>query len=273
VSSIVQDAVAGLGRGEGPPDERPLTDQERQMVARLLSDPFAFPQTFKAWLIAFLESSDLSLPISSIQGLGSTLGIGGSGNTSFIQGLLPAGTIIGWSSARTPTGCVRCDGSAYSRTAYARLFKEIGTTWGAGDGVNTFNVPDLRRRMPIGAGSTGYGLGSNDNRAEGSRGPEHHHYFQDTASVSVNVSGSTGGVGDHSHGYAAPDTGNLKEGTGLAWNMAWATTHGATTGAGGAHSHSFSGSGSGSAAVSGDTTGGFDQDRPAFLAIHFIITT
>lgn len=50
-----------------------------------------------------------------------------------------------------------CDGSPYSRTTYATLFNTIGTTWGAGDGVNTFNVPDMRGRVPVGMG-TGTGL-------------------------------------------------------------------------------------------------------------------
>ena len=42
-----------------------------------------------------------------------------------------------------PTGWLRCDGSEYSRTTYARLFGKIGTTYGEGDGTTTFNVPDL----------------------------------------------------------------------------------------------------------------------------------
>lgn len=54
-------------------------------------------------------------------------------------------------------GFLACDGSAVSRTAYAALFAVIGTIWGAGDGATTFNVPDLRGRAPIGAG-TGTGL-------------------------------------------------------------------------------------------------------------------
>ena len=42
-----------------------------------------------------------------------------------------------------PTGWLRCDGSAYSRTTYAKLFAKIGTTYGAGNGSTTFNVPNL----------------------------------------------------------------------------------------------------------------------------------
>ncbi|MBW1279273.1 phage tail protein [Escherichia coli] len=43
-----------------------------------------------------------------------------------------------------PTGWLAADGSAVSRNIYARLFSRIGTTWGAGDGSTTFNLPDLR---------------------------------------------------------------------------------------------------------------------------------
>lgn len=56
-----------------------------------------------------------------------------------------------------PPGWLACDGSAVSRTTYANLFAVIGTTFGAGDGSTTFNVPDLRGRGPIGSG-TGTGL-------------------------------------------------------------------------------------------------------------------
>lgn len=50
-----------------------------------------------------------------------------------------------------PSGYLLCDGSAVSRTTYADLFAAIGTRWGAGDGSTTFNVPDMRSRVPMGA--------------------------------------------------------------------------------------------------------------------------
>lgn len=43
-----------------------------------------------------------------------------------------------------PSGYLECDGSAISRTSYPELFALIGTTFGAGDGSTTFNLPDLR---------------------------------------------------------------------------------------------------------------------------------
>jgi microcystin-dependent protein len=51
-----------------------------------------------------------------------------------------------------PAGWLLCDGAAYSRGQYQALFDAIGTTYGAGDGSSTFNVPDLRGRFPLGAG-------------------------------------------------------------------------------------------------------------------------
>lgn len=47
-----------------------------------------------------------------------------------------------------------CDGTAISRTTYADLFSKIGITYGAGDGVNTFNLPDMRECVPVGAGQS-----------------------------------------------------------------------------------------------------------------------
>lgn len=57
---------------------------------------------------------------------------------------LPLGTVISSASQTVPTGYLLCDGAALDRTVFADLFLAIGTFWGAGDGVNTFNIPDLR---------------------------------------------------------------------------------------------------------------------------------
>ncbi len=46
-----------------------------------------------------------------------------------------------------------CNGGAVSRTTYADLFAVIGTSFGAGDGSTTFNLPDLRNRTLWGASS------------------------------------------------------------------------------------------------------------------------
>jgi len=89
------------------------------------------------------------------------------GVTSSIQAQLnalevfPKGMIspFAGSSATVPTGWLLCDGTTKSRTTYAALFAVIGTTYGAGDGSTTFNLPDLLGRVPMGAGA-GTGLTS-----------------------------------------------------------------------------------------------------------------
>lgn len=56
----------------------------------------------------------------------------------------PAGAVVHFARNTAPSGWLKANGAAVSRTAYATLFAAIGTTFGAGDGFNTFNLPDLR---------------------------------------------------------------------------------------------------------------------------------
>jgi microcystin-dependent protein len=53
-----------------------------------------------------------------------------------------------------------CDGRAINRLAYATLFGIIGISFGPGDGVNTFNIPDYRGILPVGASAGGYAVGT-----------------------------------------------------------------------------------------------------------------
>lgn len=119
-----------------------------------------------------VNKSDATLPTASASTLGGVkVGDGlavDSGGTMSTAGptLVPIGTILDFAGATAPTGYLVCDGSAVSRTDYAALFEVIGTTWGGGDGSTTFNVPDLRGRAAIGAGTgtatdaTAHALGS-----------------------------------------------------------------------------------------------------------------
>ena len=56
----------------------------------------------------------------------------------------PPGQVATYAMTNCPSGWIKANGAAVSRTAYANLFTAIGTTWGAGDGSTTFNLPDLR---------------------------------------------------------------------------------------------------------------------------------
>lgn len=55
----------------------------------------------------------------------------------------PVGTVSAFAGASAPDGWLLCDGAFAGRTAKPGLFAAIGTTWGAGDGVSTFQLPDL----------------------------------------------------------------------------------------------------------------------------------
>lgn len=72
---------------------------------------------------------------------------------------MEAGIITTFAGSVPPAGWLPCDGSAVSRTDYATLFEVVGTTYGAGDGSTTFNLPDLRGRVVIGVSGT-HELGS-----------------------------------------------------------------------------------------------------------------
>ena len=65
---------------------------------------------------------------------------------------VPVGSIVMYAKGAgdEPTGWLLCDGQAVSRTTYAGLFGAIGTVYGVGDGSTTFNLPDMRGRMPLG---------------------------------------------------------------------------------------------------------------------------
>lgn len=65
------------------------------------------------------------------------------------------GTVLPFAGASAPNGWLLCYGQAVSRTDYAILFGIIGTTFGAGDGSTTFNLPDLRGRVPAGKDNMG----------------------------------------------------------------------------------------------------------------------
>lgn len=129
-----------------------------------------------------------------------------------------------WSARSAKTGWLKCEGQAISRTTYAVLFAEIGTTWGAGNGTTTFNVPDGKGRALIGVG-TGSGLtaralaasgGAETHTLTAAEIPAHSHpipvggaqtvsgastnYWQGTGPASgSDTSNNTGGGGAHNN--------------------------------------------------------------------------
>jgi microcystin-dependent protein len=214
---------------------------------------------------------------------------------------VPAGSVQMYAGSTIPTGWLLCDGAAVSRASNPALFTAIGTTYGSGDGSTTFNLPDMRSRMPIGAG-TGTGL---TNRTLGVAGggetkvinsanlPTHTHTINHdhpatssgTESADHTHSGSTSGVSaNHLHAvgfnFVARAAGSSafagSDGT-FTFSMnsgLQSADHGHPFGTGGrsaAHSHSTDlANFTGSSGDGGFTNTPLDVVNP-FLALNFII--
>ena len=121
----------------------------------------------------------------------------------------PTGSGIDWySPGAAPAGFLLCDGSAVNRTTYAALFAVLGTTWGGGDGVNTFNLPDTRGRVLVGFASGGHAdvatVGANDGAALASRTPKHNSTVQGAPGVGSLALPNHG----HAHSLTLPDHGH-----------------------------------------------------------------
>ena len=114
------------------------------------------------------NATKLSFKTAASAAAAETMALSSTGNLT-ISGLLtdgdgggsvPPGAIMPYGGATAPTGYVLCDDSAKSRTDFAALFAIIGTSYGTGNGTTTFNVPDLRDRIPLGKGTNNSTLGA-----------------------------------------------------------------------------------------------------------------
>lgn len=91
-------------------------------------------------------ASNLTLTLPAADGSsGQALTTNGSGALAFATiGGVPTGAVFYFAANTAPTGFLKANGAAVSRTTYAALFAITGTTYGSGDGSTTFNLPDLR---------------------------------------------------------------------------------------------------------------------------------
>ena len=125
---------------------------------------------------------------------------------SLLVGGIPTATVVPWTDSSLPTGFLECNGQAVSRSTYSALFAIVDTTYGAGNGSSTFNVPDLQDEVVVGKSnnkalaSTG---GANTVANSGS--------VSSNTNTNINVSGNVGGstgnatlstpqLASHSHG-------------------------------------------------------------------------
>jgi microcystin-dependent protein len=113
---------------------------------------------------------------AQLQGFLASAGFGSDGtfnvNLQSSAVVEPVGSWRGLAHDAVPDGWFLCDGAQYSRATYAKLWQAIGTTYGAGNGTTTFNVPDWRGKSPIGV---------------------------DPTKASIDTVGKTTGTWDHAH--------------------------------------------------------------------------
>lgn len=111
------------------------------------------------------------------------------------KALNPTGVIqvFAGASGSVPAGWLLCDGSAVSRTTYADLFALLSTTYGAGNGSTTFNLPNLKGKVPVGLDSAQTEF---DTLAEtgGSKTNNHTHGAGSYVSTSSNNGNGWGGA-------------------------------------------------------------------------------
>jgi microcystin-dependent protein len=118
-----------------------------------------------------------------------------------------AGFMSLYAGSTLPSNYLWCDGKPYSRTTYAGLFTAIGIAYGAGDGTTTFNVPDYRGRVPMGAdnmGGTAASRITSISNALGTVGGEEKH------ALTIGELAAHGhGVTDPGHGHGVTDPGHV----------------------------------------------------------------
>jgi microcystin-dependent protein len=120
---------------------------------------------------------------------------GGSQGVTGLQGdSLPIGSVYMYCSSTAPLGSLLCDGASYSTSTYPALFGVIGYSFGGSGG--TFNVPDLRSRFVVGAG-TGTGLSA---RTIGAKGGEESHVI-----TAAEMAAHTHTGVNHTHGFTGVD--------------------------------------------------------------------
>lgn len=159
------------------------------------------PNVSKTWRVLNLTSGAFGLLFKTASGTAVNAPAGklveiftdGSNNT-YRSDRHEVGTFVDSGSTNASKGSFRCNGATVSRTDYLDLFTEIGTTWGTGDGVTTFTLPnfeDTGRFRRSRSGSLTVGTYQSN-----AVGPHNH-----TAAFSGNF------VSDHIHGVTEPNSG------------------------------------------------------------------
>lgn len=126
---------------------------------------------------------------------------------------VPVGQIAAYAGSTSPTGWLLCDATSYNTYTYRTLHAVISNTYGGTaynpgttdqpGAVTTFQVPDLRRRAPVGTGTSDT-LGANDGLTYGvsTRPITHSHTISHTHTIPAHrhtVPGHVHGLASHTH--------------------------------------------------------------------------
>jgi microcystin-dependent protein len=201
------------------PDTEPLTSAEEAAAAAQLAEANAeaAAATAQAQAAAAAASAVLAQEAAAEAGDLSAL----------LAFLWPVGGYLMFAGSAAPTNFLACNGAAVSRTTYSALFAVIGTTYGAGDGSTTFNLPtfnDGRFMRPTGGNAAAQGslqtemIGPHDHNLTIDSGGAHTHTYTATARYGAN---------DSNPGSFRPSGGDSTGGG----------THTLTTTSNGSHTH------------------------------------
>lgn len=294
VSFVQSHSVDSYGRVTGTvtADVRDATTSDKG-IASFSSDSFAVASgqvTVKANGISNAQLANSSITVAgNTVSLGGTTGIAANdlsdvtitsaavgdvitynGSAWINQQPMPSGAITQFAGSSAPTGWLVCDGSAVSRTTYAALFAVIGSTYGDGNGSTTFNLPNLKGRVPVGLDSAqtefdalGETGGAKTHTLTTAEMPSHTH-----TQNAHNHTGSALSAGSHQHGYIEPYN---TSGMGPAGSYGYYHyARSALTDSAGAHTHTLS---IDNATATNQNTGGggAHNNLQPYIVLNYII--
>ena len=193
---------------------------------------------------------------------------------------MPVGSLTVWpSTGAAPSGYLLCNGIAVSRTTYAALFAVIGTTYGAGDGSTTFNLPDSRARSPIGSGQ-GSGLtnrvlaatvGAETHSLVSGELASHSHTVTDPGHNHGAISAITAGT--HTHKITGYTVGGASNANGVLGSRQSYTTAPTSSSIANPHTHTMSNTGSQFLSITSASVGSGDahENMGPFLVTRLMI--